>query len=167
MPWKLKGKCVVKDNDTEDVVKCHDTEEAAQKHLSALQANYHPTKSDPRPSIIKPVLQGSQFPKSLKGGAGSGNFGHRGRPGAVGGSGSGGGIRIGSSGMDDDAAGEGTSLGEGGLSAKDKNNIDGIVSNIPDYIIQDAEGMDDDGIAELTQTFLSEGPSSPLPRLER
>lgn len=71
MPYHLSEDklCVIKDGDTEPV-KCHATEQEAKDHLAALHANVE---------------------DATKGGPGSGNFGHGGRPGERGGSTSGGG----------------------------------------------------------------------------
>lgn len=104
MPWKIETRegrhCVVK-ADSGKVVKCHDTAEAAQKHMAAIYAHYKPNKSkkeskppfesvysshkQQQPEILNPVSAGYSS-SAAKGGFGSGNFLHHGRPGAVGGS---------------------------------------------------------------------------------
>lgn len=71
MPYQLQGNCVMKKNSDGSLstVKCHPSREKALNHLRALYVNV----------------------EDAKGGPGSGNFGHEGRPGMVGGSSSDGG----------------------------------------------------------------------------
>jgi thioredoxin reductase len=95
MPWKVRQRgeehCVYKQNPdgTESVVHCHPTRDKAIAHQRALYV--HAEK--------EAVFFGSEFRRgrpllsfsaiamlAAKGGAGSGNFGHSGRPGLVGGS---------------------------------------------------------------------------------
>lgn len=111
MPWDIQKQgnqhCVVKKDGT--VIKCHPTREMAVAHQRALYANADKTietelargkgllaTNDDGVAVIiaanaakkkkkkrKPGVWGYEKPK---GGAGSGNFGHAGRPGLVGGS---------------------------------------------------------------------------------
>jgi hypothetical protein len=79
MAYELKGNCVHKSGEKEPL-KCHASKAEAEAHMKALYANVKNASAPIQffPTVIK------------EGGAGSGNFGHAGRPGEVGGSGPGG-----------------------------------------------------------------------------
>jgi hypothetical protein len=87
MPWKLQNdgdKILVVNKQTGKVMGRHDSKAKARRQLRALYASEPGAKS--YSNLFSSIAQRTI---SLKGGAGSGNFDHQGRPGEIGGSGGG------------------------------------------------------------------------------